>query len=230
MNQARTQYIRSRLTDLHHHHHQSSSLMTHSQLSKLSIVDIGCGGGLASESLARSGAHVTGVDAAAENIAVARIHAMRDPALSGGQLTYRQATAEQLVGEQKQFDAVVSLEVIEHVRDPVFFVKLLVDLAKPGAPIFISTMNRTLVSLVVDVVVPEYVLGVVPKGTHEHAKFVPPAELEQMLSAVGAQTLDVAGLVMNPLSNSCQVVPRHWGLLRDAGVQANYILMARKRM
>ncbi|KAJ2725053.1 Hexaprenyldihydroxybenzoate methyltransferase, mitochondrial [Coemansia sp. Benny D115] len=215
MNIARLQFVRQRLEDL------GISLNANT-----SVVDVGCGGGLATESLARLGLSALGIDAAQENIAVARLHAQNDPLLS---IEYRQMTAEQAVAEPLSFDSVVSFEVIEHVNDPVHFVKSLVDLAKPGAPIFLSTMNRTLVSLFVDVVVPEYLMNSVPKGTHNHSKFIAPEELSDMLAAFGAETLSVEGLVLEPLFNTCHLVPRDLGLLRNAGVQANYVLCARKK-
>ncbi|KAJ1817470.1 Hexaprenyldihydroxybenzoate methyltransferase, mitochondrial [Coemansia sp. RSA 2675] len=182
MNRTRTQFIRSHLADL-------SRLPPKETLGRdwirgRRVVDIGCGGGLASESLARLGMHVLGVDAARENVEIARIHAQGDPALTD--LAYVQSTAEQL--EERDFDVVVSLEVIEHVADPMGFVKSLVDLAKPGASIFISTMNRTPLAAFIDVFVPEYLLNVVPRGTHDYRKFIKPEELSQMLQAVGAET------------------------------------------
>ncbi|KAI8319370.1 ubiquinone biosynthesis O-methyltransferase [Martensiomyces pterosporus] len=230
MNRTRVSYIRDRLADLAQLPVDSKRRMSPAWLANKSAVDVGCGGGLASESLARIGMQVTGIDAGRENVAVARIHARSDPSLNEEprSLVYRQMTAEQLVEEGKLFDAVVSLEVIEHVRDPVPFVKSLVDLAKPGAPIFISTMNRTLLSLFVDIIIPEYVMGSVPKGTHEHDKFIAPGELSSMLKAFGATTLDVQGLILDPVCNQCHLAPANLGLLRNAGVQANYILAARK--
>ncbi|KAJ2502219.1 Hexaprenyldihydroxybenzoate methyltransferase, mitochondrial [Coemansia sp. RSA 1972] len=220
MNIPRIQFIRSRILDLQHRQSQGD-------MSKLRAIDVGCGGGLASESLARLGLRVVGVDAAQENISMARVHQLRDPMLEN--LEYKQATAEQLVAQQEQFDVVVSLEVIEHVTSAFEFVRSLVQLAKPGGLIVVSTMNRTLVSWLVDVVVPEYVMGSVPMGTHDVAKFVPPKKLSEMLNACGAETVDVQGLVLDPLRNVCMLVPRDFGLLRNVGVQANYILAARKK-
>ncbi|KAJ1965168.1 Hexaprenyldihydroxybenzoate methyltransferase, mitochondrial [Dipsacomyces acuminosporus] len=230
MNRTRISYIRDRLADLAQLPTDSTRRDSPSWLANNSVVDVGCGGGLASESLARIGMKVTGIDAARENIAIARIHAQQDPALNQEprSLVYRQTTAEQLVSEGALFDTVVSLEVIEHVRDPVQFVKSLVSLAKPGAPIFISTMNRTLLSLFVDIVVPEYVMGSVPKGTHEHSKFITPEELSSMLQSCGAMTLDAQGLLVDPVQNECHLVPADFGILKNVGVQANYIITARK--
>ncbi|KAJ2034659.1 Hexaprenyldihydroxybenzoate methyltransferase, mitochondrial [Coemansia sp. S2] len=222
MNRTRTQFIRSHLADLSR---LPAGTQGRSWISGRRLVDVGCGGGLASESLARLGMRVLGVDAAKENVEMARIHAQRDPALKD--LEYVQSTAEQLM-EKEAFDVVVSLEVIEHVADPMAFVKSLVDLAKPGASIFISTMSRTPIAAFVDVLVPEYLLNVVPRGTHDYKKFIKPTELSQMLRAVGAETLDTKGLILDPISNQCHLVDRDYGLLRNIGVQANYIMAARK--
>ncbi|KAJ2749629.1 Hexaprenyldihydroxybenzoate methyltransferase, mitochondrial [Coemansia pectinata] len=223
MNRTRTQFIRSHLADLSRL--PASETLGREWIRGRRVVDVGCGGGLASESLARLGMRVLGVDAAKENVEMARIHAQKDPGLTD--LEYVQSTAEQLK-EKEAFDVVVSLEVIEHVADPMGFVKSLVDLAKPGASIFISTMNRTPVAAFVDVLVPEYLLNVVPRGTHDYRKFIKPQELSQMLSAVGAETLDTRGLILDPINNQCHLVERDYGLLRNIGVQANYILAARK--
>ncbi|KAJ2658091.1 hypothetical protein IWW48_004189 [Coemansia sp. RSA 1200] len=203
----------------------------------LAAVDVGCGGGLAAESLARLGMRVLGIDAARENIDMARAHAPRDL----NKLEYAQTTAERLVAElrnpQQQdgagdelllFDAVVSLEVIEHVADPVPFCRSLVELAKPGGVVVVSTMNRTPLSFVVDVVLPEYLLGSVPRGTHDHSRFVPPDELRQIFRSLGAEHLDTQGLILDPFSNTCHLAPADFGLLRNAGVQANYISAFRK--
>ncbi|KAJ2807243.1 Hexaprenyldihydroxybenzoate methyltransferase, mitochondrial [Coemansia helicoidea] len=193
-----------------------------------SAVDVGCGGGLAAEALGRLGLRVLGVDAAEASVGVARAHVAEDPMLAE-RVAYRVATAEQLVREGAVFDLVASLEVVEHVADPARFVESLVRLARPGAPIVVSTINRTPLAYLLDVALPEYVLGSVPRGTHDHAKFVPPSDLQRMLADCGADTLAVNGLVLNPLTSECHLVDRDCGLLRDAGVQANYILAARKR-
>ncbi|KAJ2144453.1 Hexaprenyldihydroxybenzoate methyltransferase, mitochondrial [Coemansia sp. RSA 564] len=221
MNVPRIQFIRSRILDL------QRSLQSQGELSNLRAIDVGCGGGLASESLARLGMRVVGVDAAHENISMARVHQLRDPMLTN--LEYKHTTAEQLVAQHEQFDIVVSLEVIEHVTHAFEFIKSLVRLTRPGGLIVVSTMNRTLVSWLVDVIVPEYVMGSVPRGTHDVAKFVPPEKLSEMFGACGAETVDVQGLVLDPLRNVCTLVPRDFGLLRNVGVQANYILAARKK-
>ncbi|PIA12914.1 ubiquinone biosynthesis O-methyltransferase [Coemansia reversa NRRL 1564] len=227
MNKTRVKYIRQILEDLY-----GKDAVTKKR--GLSLVDVGCGGGLATESLARMGLKVLGIDASHENIAIASIHAQNDPMLSNN-LEYRQVTAEQLVSESVNsgrdgvFDAVVSLEVIEHVNDPLSFVQSLVNLAKPNAPIFISTINRTILSFMVDILVPEYILRVIPSGTHDFQKFITPDELSIMITNSGANTLDTRGLILNPIFNNCYLSPKHFDLLPDAGVQANYILVARKK-
>ncbi|KAJ2334985.1 Hexaprenyldihydroxybenzoate methyltransferase, mitochondrial, partial [Coemansia sp. RSA 2681] len=218
MNRMRTQFIRSHLADLSRLPRQET--LGRAWIRGRRVVDIGCGGGLASESLARLGIQAVGVDAGEGE----RRDGM-DPR------AYVQTTAEQLVAAQDgrhAFDVVVLLEVIEHVADPVAFVRSLVDLAAPGASLFISTMNRMPVSLLVDVIVPEYVLGTVPRGTHDHSRFIAPEELTEMLRSCGAETLETRGLVLNPLTNTCHLVPQDLGLLRNLGVQANYIIAARK--
>lgn len=219
MNRPRIRYINERTQELR--------LKLKPKIKKGSVVDVGCGGGLATEGLARLGQfqRVVGIDAARENIQMAQLHSQMDP-LVDSKVEYRQMTAEQLVGER--FDTVVSLEVIEHVADPVCFVKSLVELANPGGLIFISTMNRTALSWLVDIAVPEYLMGWVPRGTHDHGKFLDPQrELGPMLAACGAQVLEIKGLVMNPLTDQCHLVDKDCGLLRNAGVQANYILVAK---
>ncbi|KAJ1798507.1 Hexaprenyldihydroxybenzoate methyltransferase, mitochondrial [Coemansia sp. RSA 2399] len=235
MNAPRIQFIRSRLADLEKQAPNSSSSRSKEGIAWMQgkrAVDVGCGGGLASESLARLGMHVLGIDAAAENVAMARVHMQRDPLFGDQQrLRYKQMTAEQLAEKDKeQFDVVVSLEVIEHVNDAAAFCKSLVDLAKPGALLVLSTMNRTPLSYIVDVVVPEYLMGSVPRGTHAHEKFVAPHEMRQIFAALGAQHVDTQGLVLDPFNNECHLVPADFGLLLpNAGVQANYISAFRKQ-
>ncbi|KAJ2078485.1 Hexaprenyldihydroxybenzoate methyltransferase, mitochondrial [Coemansia sp. RSA 988] len=226
MNKTRVQYIRETLEDLYGKNATSRDLR---------VVDVGCGGGLATEPLARMGLNVLGIDASYENISIAKIHAKGDPILlHSGRLEYRQIAAEQLLLETEisekvgAFDAVVSLEVIEHVNDPRSFIQSLVNLAKPTAPIFISTINRTILSYLVDVLVPEYLLRVIPAGTHEFDKFITPEELSNMFNDSNATTLDTRGLILDPVFNNCFLAPKHFTLLPNAGVQANYILVARK--
>ncbi|KAJ1724575.1 Hexaprenyldihydroxybenzoate methyltransferase, mitochondrial [Coemansia erecta] len=222
MNHARTRYIRDRLMDL--------GILTRNQQEERPLaIDVGCGGGLATEALGRLGLSALGIDAAQENVSAARAHLSTADPLLAPHVHYRRMTSEQAVAENLgPFSCVTSLEVIEHVEHPTDFVRSLVDLAAPGAPIFLSTMNRSAVAWLVDILVPEYILGSVPKGTHRLETFVPPDELRDILRAAGAETIDVRGLVLDPLANRCHVVDRHWGPFSNVGVQANYILCAVK--
>ena len=144
-------------------------------LQGLTILDVGCGGGLICEPLARLGAQVTGVDAAAANIPVARIHAKQ----SGLDIEYRNATAENLEGSGRTYDAVLALEVIEHVRQPDAFIKALRQVMADNGLMILSTFNKTLKSFVLGIVAAEYVLRWLPRGTHDWARFIPPRRMEK---------------------------------------------------
>lgn len=165
-------------------------------LTGLSVLDIGCGGGLVSEPLARLGADVIGVDAAAKNIEAARMHA----AEAGLKIDYRHGTAEALAEAGESFDAVLALEIIEHVADPPLFVRSLASLVKPGGLVVFSTLNRTAKSFALAIVGAEYVLGWVPRGTHAHDKFVKPSELARWCREAGLEVTDLTGLVYSPLA------------------------------
>ena len=162
---------------------------------RLRLLDLGCGAGLASEALAALGHDVLGVDASAEAIAAAQAHARQGTQAFAGGLAYRCASAEILVSENEQFDAVIALEIIEHVTDPAAFVALLARLLRPGGVIVISTINRTWRSLATAKVGAEYVLRMLPVGTHEWRKFVTPAELSRHAGAAGLRVADIAGMV-----------------------------------
>lgn len=159
------------------------------------VLDVGCGGGLICEPLARMGAKVTGIDAGAENIAVAKSHAKQ----SGLTIDYHATTAEDFKG---RFDAVLALEIIEHVDDPALFVESLIRLTKPDGVIIISTLNRNLKSLALAKVAAEYILGWVPKGTHDWKKFKKPSEVAAWLTAYGAKVTDMTGMMFDPLRGS----------------------------
>ncbi len=183
-------------------------------LAGLSLLDIGCGGGLLTEPLTRLGAHVTGIDPAPNNIGIAKWHA----AESDLDIAYRATTAEELSAEGAQFDVVTVMEVVEHVTDVQAFVKTCAGLVKPDGLLFMATLNRTLKSFALAIVGAEYVLRWVPAGTHQWEKFVTPNELEEAMRGGGVEMFDIAGVVFNPLRD-------RWGQSRD--VDVNYMCVGR---
>jgi len=179
----------------------------------LSLLDIGCGGGLLSEPMARLGATVTGIDATPKNVSVASLHA----AQSDLDIRYRHATAEELVAEGRQFDVVLTMEVVEHVADPGPFIADCARLLAPGGICFAATLNRTAKSFALAIVGAEYVLGWLPRGTHSWSKFVKPSELARWFREAGLDLGDVTGVGYNPLTD-------RFSLGRDVGV--NYMMVA----
>ncbi len=177
------------------------------------VLDVGCGAGLASEEFARKGAAVTGIDAAPEAIAVARVHAEA----SGLAVTYRVAPPETLADEGLRFDVVTALEVIEHVADRGAFLASLASLTRPGGLVALSTINRTMRSLAVAKIGAEYVARLLPRGTHDWRRFVTPAELGRELRAAGFRPVATAGMSMRLHSGN-------WAESRDLTV--NYIAAA----
>lgn len=177
----------------------------------LRILDIGCGGGLLSEPMARLGATVIGADAAEGNLPVARLHAEQ----SGLEIDYRHTTAEALAAADEQFDAVLNMEVIEHVADPLGFLSACKDLLKPGGIMICSTLNRTPKSFALAIVGAEYVLRWLPKGTHDWRKFLTPEELTGKLSEAGLDPVDKKGFVFNPIAQS-------WSI-SDRDLSVNYV-------
>jgi 2-polyprenyl-6-hydroxyphenyl methylase/3-demethylubiquinone-9 3-methyltransferase len=186
-------------------------------LDGLQILDVGCGGGLVCEPLARLGARVSGLDPSADNICVARRHA----AGQGLSIDYRVGRVEELAAERPAFDAVVCLEVIEHVPDAAAFLKGCAALLGPGGLLLLSTINRTLKAYLLAVLAAEYILGWLPVGTHRWDRFVTPAELAQHLMASGLGAARLTGLVYNPLADG-------WRLAADTDV--NYFAAAAKPM
>lgn len=166
------------------------------------VLDVGCGGGIFSEALARRGAEVTGLDAGAGALEVARLHALE----AGLEIGYRHGTAEALAAEHPgRYDAVACMELLEHVPDPASLVRACAALARPGAPLFFSTLNRTPRAFLLAVVAAERVLGLLPAGTHEFARFLRPSELDDLGRAAGLRLRELAGLRYNPLTRRCRL-------------------------
>ncbi|MDE2016748.1 MAG: bifunctional 2-polyprenyl-6-hydroxyphenol methylase/3-demethylubiquinol 3-O-methyltransferase UbiG [Hyphomicrobiales bacterium] len=179
----------------------------------LTALDVGCGGGIVSEPMARQGFAMTGIDAARATIAAARRHAED----GGLDIDYRVATVAELADEGRRFDLVLALEVVEHVVDPARFVAELARVVAPGGLVALSTINRTALSYALAIVGAEYVLRWVPRGTHDWSKFVTPAELAGFARAAGLAPDAAMGLAFDPLS-------RNWRLTPDRSV--NYFLTA----
>jgi 2-polyprenyl-6-hydroxyphenyl methylase/3-demethylubiquinone-9 3-methyltransferase len=170
----------------------------------LRLLDIGCGGGLLSEPMARLGATVVGADAAPRNIPVARIHAEQ----SGLDIDYRHTTAEDLAAAGEQFDVVLNMEVVEHVADPQGYLTACRMLLKPGGLMICSTINRNPKSFAMAIVGAEHIMRWLPKGTHEWRKFITPDELYGMLTAAGLDPVDRKGFVFNPVTWSWRISDR----------------------
>ena len=180
------------------------------------ILDVGCGGGILSESMARQGAQVLGLDMGKEPLQVARLHALE----SGVEVTYRQGTVEALAEELPgHFDVVTCMEMLEHVPDPASVVRACARLAKPGGQLFFSTINRNAKSWLLMILGAEQLLRLVPKGTHDHAKFIQPAELSRHAEQAGLLLRHMSGVRYNPLLGQ-------FSLSRD--VDVNYMLHCHK--
>jgi 2-polyprenyl-6-hydroxyphenyl methylase/3-demethylubiquinone-9 3-methyltransferase len=184
-------------------------------LAGLRLLDIGCGGGLLSEPMARLGADVVAIDPSEKNVATARVHAEE----TGLAIDYRAATAEDLGQGGERFDVILNMEVIEHVNDPASFVAVCARLLKPGGLMFVATLNRTLKSFAFAIIGAEYVLGWLPRGTHHWEKFITPEELDRHLADAGLKRADLTGVIYNPLTGA-------WTRSRDADV--NYMVVADK--
>lgn len=183
----------------------------------LRILDIGCGGGLLSEPMARMGANVVGADAAERNIPVAKVHAEQ----MGLQIDYRHTTAEALAAAGEQFDAVLNMEVVEHVADPLAYLTACQHLLKTGGIMLCSTLNRNPKSYVMAIIGAEHVMRWLPKGTHEWSKFITPDELFGLLRNAGLDPVDRKGFVFNPLGWS-------W-FISDRDLSVNYVTASLKR-
>ncbi|MET3615871.1 2-polyprenyl-6-hydroxyphenyl methylase/3-demethylubiquinone-9 3-methyltransferase [Rhizobium aquaticum] len=207
-NPVRIRYIRDKAAA-----HFGREANSHKPLEGLRVLDIGCGGGLLSEPMARMGATVIGADASERNIGIASTHA----AQTGVTVDYRAVTAEQLAAEGEMFDIILNMEVVEHVSDVDFFITTCASMVKPGGMMFVATINRTMKAMALAIIGAEHVLRWLPKGTHQYEKLVRPEELEKPLTASGMQIDERTGVFFNPLMNQ-------WNLSRDMDV--NYMMLA----
>ncbi len=211
LNPARMEFIRDQL--VYHFGLDDSKIKT---LSGLSILDIGCGGGLISEPLCRLGATVTGLDADAIGIAAAKEHADSEDL----DINYICGAAEDLAAANKKYDIVLALEIIEHTASAQDFVALCASLVKKGGLVIFSTLNRTWKSYALGIVAAEHLLRWVPVGTHDWKRFVKPSELGDLADLAGLNVTDVKGLIFNPVKNEFSIHPRD--------VDVNYFLVAEK--
>jgi 2-polyprenyl-6-hydroxyphenyl methylase/3-demethylubiquinone-9 3-methyltransferase len=180
------------------------------------VVDVGCGGGILAESISQSGADTTGIDLSEKALKVAELHALE----VGANLTYRSISAEDLADEQaEQYDVVTCMEMLEHVPDPASVVRACAKLCKPGGTLFFSTLNRNPKSYLFAIIGAEYILKLLPKGTHEYTKFIKPSELVTFTRQAGLELLGMKGLSYNPIT---QV----YSLSDD--VDVNYMIAVRK--
>jgi 2-polyprenyl-6-hydroxyphenyl methylase/3-demethylubiquinone-9 3-methyltransferase len=211
LNPTRLKYIRDQVCG-----HYGLKAGAHDALKHLSILDIGCGGGLLCEPMARLGASVTGLDASGEAIEMARSHATQ----SGLKIDYRAGSAEDFARTGKKFDVVTALEILEHVADVDSLLRSVAALVKPGGIAIFSTVNRTAKSYLLGIVAAEYILKWVPRGTHDWRKFIRPSELSAHLAASGLTVSDIIGMIYDPLNDQFH--------LRSGAVTVNYLLTAKR--
>lgn len=208
LNPARVEYVRDRFAA-----HFARDAKTRAPFAGLSLLDIGCGGGLMCEPLARLGFAVTGIDADTTALDVARDHAEAHRLA----IEYRDSAAEDLAAAGRRFDAVLALEVVEHAADPALFVATAARLVEPGGALVLSTLNRTPKAYATAIIGAEYLLRWLPRGTHDYRKFRRPSELARDVRAAGLSVTDIAGLVYDPWRD-------RWHSSPDVGV--NYLLFA----
>lgn len=211
MNPVRLRFIRDHIATAH-----GRDITAREPLAGISVLDVGSGGGLICEPLARLGAAVTGVDAGEENIRVARLHAEQ----MGLDIRYRHDTAEALATAQERYDVVLALEIIEHVADVEAFLTAVAQLVKPGGLLFMSTLNRTVKSFATAIVGAEYLLRWLPRGTHQWRKFLRPSELILPLEAHGITPRELQGLAYDPFNASWSLNPK--------ALDVNYIFVGVK--
>ena len=183
------------------------------------VLDVGCGGGILSDAMARAGAHVTGIDLATKSLKVAQLHALETQTPN---VNYREVSAEALAEEAPaQFDVVTCMEMLEHVPDPASIVKACATLVKPGGWVFFSTLNRNPKSFLFAILGAEYVLNLLPKGTHEYAKFIRPSELAAYCRSAGLVLQATKGLQYNPITR------RYW---LDDNTSVNYMIATQRAL
>jgi 2-polyprenyl-6-hydroxyphenyl methylase/3-demethylubiquinone-9 3-methyltransferase len=198
-NPVRLEFLRDRICA-----HFGRDPMGNKPLEGLAIADIGCGGGLLSEPMARLGATVTGIDAAEKNIRIAASHA---EAVGVG-VDYRHDTVEEMAARGETYDVVLNMEVVEHVADLGLFIDASATIVRPGGMMFIATLNRTIKAFGLAIVGAEYVLGWLPRGTHDWNKFVRPSELAAPLRRAGMEMAEITGVTYNPLRDRWSLSPR----------------------
>jgi len=180
------------------------------------VLDIGCGGGILAEAMAGLGAEVTGIDLSEKALKVARLHLLE----SGQKVDYRLIAAEDLAAEMaQQFDVVTCMEMLEHVPDPASIVTACAKLVKPGGWVFFSTLNRNAKSYLLAVIGAEYILNLLPRGTHDYAKFIQPAELARMAREAGLEVTELMGMSYNPLTKIYRL---------EADTDVNYLVATRR--
>ena len=194
---------------------RSDYIATHAKLAQRRVLDIGCGGGLLTEALTRHGAHVTGIDMAPAMIEVARLHAHESQLSIDYELCSAEAYAQRAT---EHFDVITCMELIEHVASPDALMSAITRLLRPGGHLFVSTINRTLRSFLIAIVGAEYLLQLLPRGTHEYARLVRPSELARLGRAHGLTACDAAGLELNALTRTAR-------LTGDLGI--NYLMHLR---
>ena len=185
-------------------------------LSGKKVLDVGCGGGILSESLAKAGAHVTGIDLGQANIDVAKMHLLE----SKLEVDYQLISVEQLAQQEPgSFDIVTCMEMLEHVPDPNSIIQSCSQLVKPEGDLFFSTINRHVKAYLLGIMAAEYVLKLLPKGTHDYKKFLKPSEMSQWIRQSDAEVRDISGISYNPLTSTCKL---------DCNIDVNYIMHAIK--